>query len=279
LRRDAAENRGVFEQRETRRQREAAAQWVRILRGKQGMYKVALGYHDNYSHPEPHRLSPRTPCKHCNALRWIGEPPGMCCMNGKVSVPPFDEPPEEIKEIYRNRRFQRDIRRYNNAFAFTSMGASVHEGLRLDHAVMDQPGVYNFRISGRILPRADGMQPKYAQLHVYDSTEQERIEARNASSGGTLDLRILETIDRVLMRHNLLERKFKYAGELLTSNEEAFLVLHDKGRSLNERLCREPALAETAAVFVLPPGPDQATHRDLIIYPRDDVRQPFPASF
>jgi hypothetical protein len=81
------------------------------------------------------------------------------------------------------------------------------------------------------------------------------------------------------MRHNLLARQFNYAGELLTSNEEAFLVLHDKGRSLNERLCREPALAEIAAVFVLPPGPDQATHRDLIIYPRDDIRQPFQRVF
>jgi hypothetical protein len=40
LRRDAADNRGVFEQRETRRQREAAAQWARILRASKECIKV-----------------------------------------------------------------------------------------------------------------------------------------------------------------------------------------------------------------------------------------------
>ena len=62
--------------------------------------------------------------------------------------------------------------------SFTSMGGAV------DHSVMDGHGPYSFRISGNnyhrigsLLP-AQGQQPKFAQLYVYDTHADEIDVAR-----------------------------------------------------------------------------------------------------
>ncbi|CAG8827876.1 8531_t:CDS:1, partial [Dentiscutata erythropus] len=34
--------------------------------------------------------------EHCGALRWKGEKPGLCCMNGEVVLAPLQAPSPEI---------------------------------------------------------------------------------------------------------------------------------------------------------------------------------------
>ena len=81
-------------------------------------------------------------CRDCAALHWIEErvrAPGstlanphcnMCCDRGKVAnIPPLAQPPEPLRSLLRDqtpiaRAFRQNIRAYNSALAFTSLGAN-----------------------------------------------------------------------------------------------------------------------------------------------------------
>jgi hypothetical protein len=72
-----------------------------------------------------HRLPPTTLCPSCNAGKWPDESDFMWCMRGKVKLPPLHPAPPRLLELYRVKAFRRHIRAYNQAFAFTSIGASA----------------------------------------------------------------------------------------------------------------------------------------------------------
>jgi hypothetical protein len=64
------------------------------------------------------------------------------------------------------KEFRENIRNYNNAFAFSSLG------VKIDSSVYGMNGVFTFRIQGELchqisslLPRI-GEQPKFAQLRL-----------------------------------------------------------------------------------------------------------------
>ena len=66
-------------------------------------------------------------CRHCQAIKWKKEAPGMCCKNGRVSLPPLRTLPDCLTELLDgvtedSRHFLENIRRYNNAFSMTSFG-------------------------------------------------------------------------------------------------------------------------------------------------------------
>ena len=72
-----------------------------------------------------------TVCGNCGALRFPSERPGICCNHGKVVLPydPAGIPPEPLLSLFsgltaRSRDFLLKTRRYNNAFAMTSIGIS-----------------------------------------------------------------------------------------------------------------------------------------------------------
>jgi hypothetical protein len=64
------------------------------------------------------------------------------------------------------------IRQYNSLFAFTSIG--VH----IDQSINTGSGPYVFRINGVVHHRigsllpTDGSQPEYAQLYIYDTSNE-----------------------------------------------------------------------------------------------------------
>jgi hypothetical protein len=86
----------------------------------------------------------------------------MCCLNGIVTLPLANDTPEPIRVLLtearvntngkvvwtdRTAHFPQNIRSYNNAVAFTSLGA------KLDRAIMDAlnaQGIYAFRILGAL---------------------------------------------------------------------------------------------------------------------------------
>lgn len=68
-------------------------------------------------------------CTHCNALKFDGETPGMCCGGGKVKLPDFESPPEPLRSLIfgtsaTSKHFLSHIRKYNAAFQMTSFGAT-----------------------------------------------------------------------------------------------------------------------------------------------------------
>jgi len=72
------------------------------------------------------------------------------------------------------KHFRTFIRTYNNAFAFTSSGAHFDRNL-----VSSRQGVFTWRINGNfkhmistnLLPSRD-QTPKFAQIYIYDTSEQ-----------------------------------------------------------------------------------------------------------
>lgn len=51
----------------------------------------------------------------------------MCCSNGKVKLPPLNQPPDAllpyVRKNFRIKTFPADLRRYNSCFQMTSFGA------------------------------------------------------------------------------------------------------------------------------------------------------------
>ena len=81
-------------------------------------------------------------CVECGALHWLMEystAPGssnsrplfsMCCGNGGVQLPAIAPPPTQLLYFFAEltpeaQRFRENIRQYNTALAFTSLGVKV----------------------------------------------------------------------------------------------------------------------------------------------------------
>src|SRR5271154_6913990 len=66
--------------------------------------------------------------------------------------------------------FRTNIRNYNNALAFSSLG------VRIDQSVAGQSGIYTFKIQGELVHRIGsllphpGEVPRFAQIHILDSS-------------------------------------------------------------------------------------------------------------
>lgn len=123
-------------------QMQRRAQEARGRRGR--LLNVARGYHSNYVHTPGgrHTLPSRMPCPHCSVQLWPTETGTVCCNSGQIVLPAFQEPPPELSQLFDNKSFIENIRRYKSVFAFTSMGASVKasDRVRQDRSVIDGRG-------------------------------------------------------------------------------------------------------------------------------------------
>ena len=71
-------------------------------------------------------------CEHRTALKFSGETPGLCCLNGKVKLPLLTPPPEPLHSLLRgdtpeSRHFLANTQKYNTCFQMTSFGADIVE--------------------------------------------------------------------------------------------------------------------------------------------------------
>ncbi len=100
-----------------------------------------------------------TVCGKCDALHFLEECVAsssranlhftLCCAQGKVMLPPLAPPPVPLRRLLTGNEadakdFRQRIRSYNNALAFTSMGAN------LDTSVA-QLGTYTYHRMGSLL--------------------------------------------------------------------------------------------------------------------------------
>ena len=88
-----------------------------------------------------------------------------------------------MKVLFEKKQFRQTIRRFNNAFAFTSMGC--------DNEVIQKNGwTPNVRIQGKIYHRIGafnaepGQQPKFSQIYFHDQSEEDELNRRIEASKG-----------------------------------------------------------------------------------------------
>ncbi|GMF44534.1 unnamed protein product [Phytophthora fragariaefolia] len=141
-----------------------------------------------------HRLPPTIVCPLCQAWKWPAESDFICCLKGRVQLPPLQPAPPRLLQLYGDKEFRRHIRAYNQASAFTSIGASTSDNtfrdVNQDQSVAGQHGVYTYRIQGAMwhfmgsmLPYVDRrtgerVPPKFAQIYIVDPDMQERANRR-----------------------------------------------------------------------------------------------------
>ena len=176
-----------------------------------------------------HSLGPMNlECPHCHALHFATEKLsastrnslkfGMCCLTGQIDLPPFPPAPIHLRDLFdgtspHSLEFKTNIRQYNAAFAFTSLGVKV------DHSVVAGSGPYSFRISGELhhlsgaalLPLPDHA-PVFAQIYIYDPQEQLAQRQRNNPN---LNPAIMAEIQGVLDTSHPYVELYKQAYQIM----------------------------------------------------------------
>ena len=75
-------------------------------------------------------------CPFCKALKFKGEPPKLCCMNGKIQIPCFPRPAQEFVNLYRpqnteaeskSKVFKKYIRSLNSSCCLSSLKANERQ--------------------------------------------------------------------------------------------------------------------------------------------------------
>ena len=127
--------------------------------------KIKLDYFIEGVHDVVHSLPEmKVLCHHCNAKRFKNEPAGFCCSKGKIQIALPPALPNQLQHLLQQQEFKNKVRKYNQAFAFTSLGAT-----KVDRRLANnRQGIYTFRVNGQfhhqigtVLAPQNGQDPKY----------------------------------------------------------------------------------------------------------------------
>ncbi|KAG3019639.1 hypothetical protein PC123_g6689 [Phytophthora cactorum] len=212
-----------------------------------------------------HALPEMYECIWCGAWKWPGESDVSCCFKGRVQLPPLTPAPSYLLGYYRDEAFRRNIRAYNQVFAFTSVGVARSDGVgvqgvREDRDVQGQQGVYSFRIQ-------DFQPAKFAQIYIVDEDHKQRAERRK-SIFADLDREKLTTLEMMMQTYNPFAQQFLSYAEKIRQDREAgrpvmdlkFQLHADKRRPGTTNL---PTTNEVGAVMI---EDGISKYRDLILY-------------
>ena len=215
---------------------------------------------DRFEEPERHTVPMmNVECRHCEALRFASEPRGLCCNDGQVQIPDIPDLPESLHtKLVSDTSFRKDIRKYNQVFAFASLAADVD---RVRYANQTE-GVYTFRIHGQVhhqmgsvLPN-EGQEPKFAQIYFYDK----EIQVNRRTGLMDLDRDNVRFLTE-LMETNPYVSLYQQAREIEGEN---FSIAFHSG-NVDCRRYNAPTVSEVGAILM-----DEAerSRRDVVIRKR-----------
>ena len=253
---------------------------------QQAMPKGRRPYHEPQHGPERHYLGPmNVKCNHCNALHFESEKLststrankkfGSCCLQGQIRLPVFMEPPRTLREMLcgispLSSSFKKNIRQYNAAFAFVSLGVKV------DLAITNAPGPYCFRIngelhhlSGSLLPE-NGENESYAQIYIHDPAVQ--LDMRNRLNQN-LDPIIMSNLQAMLNETHPYAQLYKQAYHIMRERPPAeqrdVAVRLRANRHQDLRRYNLPNANEEVAAIIPGDGSEERSdHRDIVLHLR-----------
>jgi hypothetical protein len=143
-------------------------------------------------------------CLFCGAYHWMAgkvvNSPTLsaeftsCCQRGHVFLRPLPPPPPLLRDLFENedaesKEFRSNIRQYNMALTFTSLGVT-------EDRVVNRRGGWVFCVQGELchligsLRPDEGKPPSYAQLYIYDAqlSLAQRMNRNDNLRSSTMDL-------------------------------------------------------------------------------------------
>ncbi|XP_072162005.1 uncharacterized protein [Bemisia tabaci] len=207
-------------------------------------------------------------CNWCKALKWKDENPGMCCLNGKVSLPLPKELPEPLLSLVTgthrdSEHFLSSLGKYNACFQMTSFGANevTFENFRPTFKVQGQ--VYH--LIGSLYP-ASYAKPSFLQIYFVGDEVKESDLRKDVCSGLKDDL-LLE-LQKMLHLHNIYITEFKAVIDSFSENSDFKVVIRAdrKPAGGHKGLYNEPTVGEVAAVIV----GESFEPRDIVLHKRSD---------
>lgn len=176
------------------------------------------------SHPMVVIESMNNVCAHCKALKFKHETPGMCCVNGKIKLPPLNAPPEPLHTLLsgttpQSNHFLTNIRKYNACFQMTSFGASniITDNFMPTFKVQRQ--IYHK--AGSLLPFADA-DHQFLQIYFIGDTD-EQVNHRSRTITGTKP-EIIRLLQDLFHEHNELIKLFKTAIDQMPSDDHKIVI-------------------------------------------------------
>ncbi|XP_057456530.1 uncharacterized protein LOC130747576 [Lotus japonicus] len=182
-----------------------------------------------------------------------------CCMKGKVVLPFLSKPPLLLYNLLhgidpRSKHFKENIRAYNSMFAFTSIGGKV------ETTVNNGGGPPQFVLSGQnyhrigtLLPQP-GEMPKFAQLYIYDTQNENanRMKPFNSlKEADKLDISLVDELKQMIDESNVLAKSFRKVRDYINYTQgSAFALRLFRKRGKDPRTYNLPTSDEIAALIV-----------------------------
>jgi len=242
-------------------------EWLQDLKRAAHNYNPRISYHHhkNVTIGELELI-----CPHCSAYKWKGEPPGMCCSNGKVKLQPLQHPPDPLANLLKgesqmSRHFLDNIRKYNSCFQMTSFGAQKE--------IREQGFMPTFKVQGQIYHRAGSLlpfdgEPQFLQIYFMGDTAKE-VQKRCANFQNVNQSIVLELQD-FLHSNNAYVQLFKTALERMPTDEYKVVIRADKApRNEHQRRFNAPTFDEVAIVMV----GNEFDRRDIVLQKRNSLLQ------
>jgi hypothetical protein len=226
-------------------------------------------------------------CSECQSFNFKNEKPrdgkfNSCCHKGKVKLNPLEGYPRLLKQLLTDenhpyhKNFIENIRAYNSALAFASLGASI--------SLPPGRGPYCFRIHGQIYHRVSPLHPnekdspRFAQLYILDSDEALDIRM-SIKENSRCEPELLDKLDSLMRRENDYAKAYKMMREFEIEEENQSIkerrsikpisMLIRTDRRNDQRRYNVPKINEVAMVFQNVDG-EPPFERDIRIYSRSE---------
>jgi hypothetical protein len=202
-------------------------------------------------------------CSHCQAFKWSGEAPGMCCSGGKVKLPPLRPPPEPLGSLMsgetpESKHFLDNIRKYNSCFQMTSFGMSKE--------VVDTGFMPTFRVQGQVYHRVGSLLPpsneehKFLQIY-FMGDDRKQVQQRCKNMPGVRE-DIVKKLQQMVHEHNTYVEFFKIALQRMPSDQYKVVISADKKPAgEHARRFNEPVTNEVAVVI----AGNEFDRRDIVL--------------
>ncbi|KAF2357645.1 hypothetical protein FHG87_011603 [Trinorchestia longiramus] len=213
-------------------------------------------------------------CQFRGALKFQREQLN-CCHNGKVSLHPLQEYPENLRllvdaDLAEGSNFRQNIRNYNSAFAFASFGTNIRSS--------PGRGPYCFRLQGQTyhygsnLHADDLEERRYGQLYILETNEAIQTRA-NAKENANCLVSVFQKINEAMNNnpypaasHNIRAIEQQQKERAVIENMPPRQVTMQFIPGPDRRRYNNPTGNEVAAIFVGDDG-TPPMYRDIVVYP------------